>query len=59
MTYEYLFNKLSSNKIFNGFLFQIDARLRQNLDDKKQKALHVGVGVTPEGQRVFNSIVKT
>ncbi|KAK3108098.1 hypothetical protein FSP39_001151 [Pinctada imbricata] len=40
-------------------LAKINTRLRQNLEEKRQKASHVGVGVTPEGQRVFNSIVKT
>ncbi|XP_045170510.1 protein LSM12-like [Mercenaria mercenaria] len=38
---------------------KINARLRQNIEDKKRQVNYIGVGVTPEGQKVFNAIVKT
>lgn len=38
---------------------KIQSRLRQNLDEKRRQVNYIGIGVTPEGQRAFNSIVKT
>lgn len=38
---------------------KINARLRQSIDDKKRQVNYIGVGVSPEGQKVFNAIVKT
>ena len=38
---------------------QINARLRSNIEEKKRQVNYIGVGVTPEGQKVFNAIVKT
>ncbi|XP_060066989.1 protein LSM12-like [Ylistrum balloti] len=40
-------------------LQKITSRLRENLDAKKQKVNYVGIGVSADGQKVFNSIVKT
>ncbi|KAL4222005.1 protein with role in RNA processing [Mactra antiquata] len=38
---------------------KINARLRQNIEEKKRQVNYIGVGVSPEGQKVFNAIVKT
>ncbi|XP_052798180.1 protein LSM12-like [Mya arenaria] len=38
---------------------KINARLRNNIAEKKRQVNYIGVGVTPEGQKVFNAIVKT
>jgi len=38
---------------------KINARLRQSIDEKKRQVNYIGVGVSAEGQKVFNAIVKT
>lgn len=38
---------------------KINSRFRQNIEEKKRQVNYIGVGVTPEGQKVFNAIVKT
>ncbi|KAJ8314239.1 hypothetical protein KUTeg_008800 [Tegillarca granosa] len=40
-------------------LVKINSRLRSNKEEKLRQVQYVGVGVTPEGQKVFNAIVKT
>ncbi|KAL5006427.1 hypothetical protein ScPMuIL_015233 [Solemya velum] len=40
-------------------LNKINSRLKGNLDEKKRQVNYIGVGVTPEGQRLFHAIVKT
>lgn len=40
-------------------LGKLSNRVRQNVEEKRQKVNHIGVGVTPEGQAVFNAIIKT
>ncbi|XP_033761703.1 protein LSM12 homolog [Pecten maximus] len=40
-------------------LQKITTRLRENLEAKKQKVNYIGIGVSADGQKVFNSIVKT
>ncbi|KAK7488338.1 hypothetical protein BaRGS_00020497 [Batillaria attramentaria] len=38
---------------------RVQTRLRQNMEEKKRQLNYVGVDVTPEGQRLMNSISKT
>ncbi len=38
---------------------QIKNRLRDSLEDKRRQVNYVGVGVPPEGQKLFFAITKT
>ncbi|XP_029641452.1 protein LSM12 homolog [Octopus sinensis] len=40
-------------------LAKLTSRIRQNVDSKKERVNHVGVGVSAEGQAVFDAIIKT
>jgi len=34
-------------------------RLRTNIEEKQRQVNYIGVGVSAEGQKMFNAIVKT
>jgi len=40
-------------------LFQLSTRFRNNVDDKMRKLGYIGVGVSPVGQRLVDTITKT